>query len=441
MRRAVRRGGGAGAGNPTGTGWGPIDDDLVGTASARLLVSGVARRDRLEALSLLGLLVDHADADGRLRLPFETLAGEFGVAPARGRELLAALMAVEVVDSIGEMVVVASTSPAHVGGFRLTGFLANVATVLDDRSSERRTSPRGGGRTVLPDPGPAQRRRGRGESNRSRVLQRVLAGAGAAFVVMWATASPSGEPSSVRTVAGAPSSTGRAPWATTPSTVATDHALALVEDGPTPSPTGPAAPSVLPRSTQGGDATAGAGAEGAPDRSSDNAPPTSPGPDALASEVLSDPPLARPSPRPGPRLGPDPSSAPGPGSVSAGEDGQGGCPAGAPEAIVVDSRLVPAASRSLLDVMAEASVEVRGTVTNPSEADLVVRDLDVSAGEDDAGVTIADVATPLAVPSGGVAEWRVVLPPGAELPVPSVVEAHVLDWSWSDPVLESRCPS
>ncbi len=113
---------------------------------------------------------------------------------------------------------------------------------------------------------------------------------------------------------------------------------------------------------------------------------------------------------------------------------------------MVDTRLLPATTRGLLQVVAEPGIEVRGTLRNPSAADIVVRDFEVRSGEGDAALTIAGTPTPMAVPAGGVAGWRVILPPGAELPVlslvdPSPVKVEVLNWSWSDPVLSSRCPS
>jgi len=51
--------------------------DPVGAASARLLAAGVPRPDRLFALRVLGLLLDHADRNGVVRLHPGMLAGEF----------------------------------------------------------------------------------------------------------------------------------------------------------------------------------------------------------------------------------------------------------------------------------------------------------------------------------------------------------------------------
>lgn len=51
--------------------------DPVGAASARLLGAGIPRPERRMALRVLGLLLDHADCDGVVRLHPAVLAGEF----------------------------------------------------------------------------------------------------------------------------------------------------------------------------------------------------------------------------------------------------------------------------------------------------------------------------------------------------------------------------
>ena len=53
--------------------------DPVGAASARLLGAGVERHDRLYALRVLGLLLDHADGRGVVRVHPATLAAEFAL--------------------------------------------------------------------------------------------------------------------------------------------------------------------------------------------------------------------------------------------------------------------------------------------------------------------------------------------------------------------------
>lgn len=59
------------------------EHDPIGAASARLLGAGVPRSDRLFALRVLGLLLDHADRDGVVRVLPATLAGEFDLDRAK----------------------------------------------------------------------------------------------------------------------------------------------------------------------------------------------------------------------------------------------------------------------------------------------------------------------------------------------------------------------
>lgn len=420
------------------TAWGPIDDDLVGTASARLLASGRARRDRLEALNLLGLLIDHADADDVVRLPLSVLAGEFGVAGDRGKELLEALVAVEVVHDLGEGIVVGCSSPANMSGFRLSRYLTNVATVLDNHGDARAESAK-----ILPSPVPLAplTRRGRRRDLGRAVLPRVLAGAAAAFVVMWSSAAPSGESTPVRTVAGASSSTGRAPWATTPPPpVATSLSAPAADRTATPGAP-PSAPALPPAPVQG--VEPGPSSTPFDERASGQDRPFSPpdGDSEDPDQPLPAPDLASPrprSPRPG-RSAPlqgDPSGPPVPSRAGTPGGSGSSCPAGRPEAMVVEHRLLPGVARGLLDVVAEPGTEVRGTMDNPTGEDLVVGTFEIVVG---AG--IAGSPSPLAVPAGTVVAWRVELPSGMALPATSVVEVRILDWSWSDPVVEALCPS
>lgn len=419
------------AGGGDATGWGPIDDDLVGTASARLLASGTARGDRLAALNLLGLLVDHADADDIVRLPLRMLAGEFGVPLERGNALLQLLVAVEVVHDAGDGVMVGCSSPPNAGGLRLSRYLTNVATVLDVNAQ--------GDDLSLPRAPRRAGRRGQRQRIDRKALPRVLAGAAAAVVVMWASAASSGVPTSVHTLAGEASPTGRAPWATTPTPSTAPGPGSSPADAPDPFPGGTPSPPG-PESVELPDASSPPvvdPAKPAPGRSSDprvsddngsRRPSLTPGPSSPG------PARSRSGSAPLPRRH-EPSVSP-PVTVNAPGDGGSSCPSGAPAASVVESRLLPGVARGLFEVVGEPDAEVHGTMTNPTEADLVVRAFEIGV---DAGIPGAPA--PLVVRAGEVVRWRVELPSGTALPVPSTVEVQILDWSWSDPVLDALCPS
>ncbi len=405
----------------------------MGEASARLLVAGAARPDRLDALNLLGLLIDHADPEGLVRLPFETLSGEFGVEAGRGRELLEALMAVGVVRAVGDGVAVGGTPPVHAGAFRLSGYLANVATVLDPPAGSGPPAP--AEPAVGAPPIPVLRgRRGASHPLAARVLPRALVGVAAALAVVWSTASPSGEPTAVRTGDGSSVPTGRAPWAVTPTTVTAGQAMAPVGDDPSPPPASPVAPVTPAVPTREGNRTDAGRPEPAPGapESPDEASSTSPPP---GRPLTPGTPPARPAPRT-----PAPPRAPGP-VVPPPEEPGSRCPVGTPGAEVLDVRLLPAVGPGLLTVLAEPGVEVRGTLGNPTDADLVVRSFEVRVGEVESAPRVAGSPAPLPVPAGGSAEWRVVLPPEVGFPHLGLVEVRILDWSWTDPVLNAICLS
>jgi hypothetical protein len=108
---------------------------------------------------------------------------------------------------------------------------------------------------------------------------------------------------------------------------------------------------------------------------------------------------------------------------------------------VIEVRLLPAVASSLLDDLSEPGVEVRGTLRNPADADLVVRSFEIRVGGPDPRPSVPGSPAPLPVPAGGVAEWRVVLPLGFGFPSLGLVEVDILDWSWTDPVLNAICLS
>lgn len=110
----------------------PVAEDLVGTASVRLLRAGIPRPQRLDALRLLGLLGDHADGSGRVRLRLEVLAGEFAIPEAVAARSLRHLVSIDVVRLLGGELIVAGVEPPIQGGLRLADFLDQVAASFAD---------------------------------------------------------------------------------------------------------------------------------------------------------------------------------------------------------------------------------------------------------------------------------------------------------------------
>lgn len=110
----------------------PVAEDVVGTASVRLLRAGIPRQERLDALRLLGLLGDHADRSGRVRLRLEVLAGEFAIPEAVAARSLRHLVTIDVVRLLGGELIVAGVEPPVHGGLRLAEFLDQVAASFAD---------------------------------------------------------------------------------------------------------------------------------------------------------------------------------------------------------------------------------------------------------------------------------------------------------------------
>ncbi|MGH9183591.1 MAG: hypothetical protein ACRDZ9_07265 [Acidimicrobiales bacterium] len=174
--------------------WGEIGDDLVGTASARLLALGVERRTRLDALRLLGLLADHADADRRVRYPLGALASEFHLSLVDVDRSLAALLAAEVVCRDGPDLIVAAREP-RTDGLRLAGFLDNVAVVLGDKPVDVRPA-----RAPLPTPG-AQPGGRQPAWSRARAAAVVAPALAAVVAVLAFVLAPGPRPTEVSTAA------------------------------------------------------------------------------------------------------------------------------------------------------------------------------------------------------------------------------------------------
>jgi len=210
-------------------GWDVIDgDDVVGIASARLLSTCADRAERLAALSLLGLLLDHADEAGRIRLPLDALARELDVEHDRAVRLLQHLVVVEAVHAEGDAVVVVGN---HSGGSALapSRFLANLMTVL-----EREPAGSAPGHT-----GPVRKATGAWTQPEPRSRRRFLVALGVGVAAMALATAPSGDPvTSLRSVSAPEAPTGRAPWATavpapTPTTLVTGEGpVANAELGP-----------------------------------------------------------------------------------------------------------------------------------------------------------------------------------------------------------------
>lgn len=396
-------------------------DDLVGTASARLLAVGATRRDRLRALALLGVLCDHSDAQGRVRLPLDLLAGEFTVPVDRANKLLQLLLAIEVVAVGEDGIVVAGQEPAATGGLRLAGFLANVAAVTDDRDDDVRTG-------VLDVPTPAGTTTA---PNRRREV--VLSLVAAAVLVMLPLLAPSYDRAAeFRTVdaspparigeagAGSEEAAGPALQGPDPAEVAGSIPASGTDQAPSPRT------ERLPGDSDGGGAfgDVGRAAEQTAARSrsgfgsrptpapvtQDGASPSATVPRAPSSTV----PQVR-EPPPAPLV----------------------CPAGQP----VSSVGTVTGGSTLLGGLPEPQpVEVSGTLTNPTDAAVLVESVDVTIGDPVVAVVPA-LAAPVALGPGETRTWTVAAPVVGLAPEQLTAGAHILRWSWLDAALAAGCAS
>ncbi len=439
--------------------WELIDDDLVGTTSARLLAAGVSRRDRLDALSLLGLLGDHADHEGLVRVPLSTLAGEFSMPSERAHRLLGTLVDVGAVATTDRGLVVAAWQPSAAGGLRLAGFLAHVATVLDEAGSsgdEGATATTAGQARRVPrgDIG------GRGRPAREPLVAALITIA----AVLLATVAPSsGSLTALRTVTSSPDVP-----------VLTDRGVGPGRVAPTPVDAAPA-PALPPASLdEGGDAALGDRAggatplEGSPAVAPTDAvlPPTpaagSPGASAPElpstgdgrgqAPVASEPPLSRfpsnvaPAPAPGTarRGGPLPASPsedavraePGPVPVV--------CPVTRAPYPVVQSTTVRSAPLDVVTASGRPTViEVVGMLVNPSDAAVVVGLLEIELDLGQGRIAVAASPTPRPVGARGTEGWRVSVtaPSGAAEGEHQVAGARVARWSWLEDEVARACPS
>lgn len=437
--------GGTGNRDMAGTSWELIDEsDVIGIASARLLSTCADRNQRLAALSLLGLLLDHADEAGSVRLPLDALARELDVESDRAVHLLHHLVAAEAVYAHGDAVVVAGT---HAGEATLapSRFLANLRTVLEREptgSVPSRSVANGRLRGALAQPG-------------FRSKRRVFVALGVAVAAMALATTPSGDPGSSLRAVGPAAPTGRAPWATVPVREPPPSVFAA-EDGPTktddsgstkndesdsPTDDGPGSPGddVPARSTnpQPPDGTS----EVVEQPSNTVEAPSAPSSGPRRSEPSpSEPPpsVGRPADEPLP-AGPPPAPSP-PDSPTTLPEG-GACPLGVPEAAVSATELLGAGPSNVLDVVGERLLLVTGTVVNASGAAVTVSTVEVGVGEGTDRTVVSVRPVPVAIPPGGTANWETTLMAGPTAQSQALVDATVSDWSWSDPDLAVACPS
>lgn len=416
-------------------GWEVIDDeDVIGTASARLLSTCPDRGDRLAALSLLGLLLDHADEVGRIRLPLDTLARELDVEPERVVRLLQRLLAVEAVRTEGDAVVVVGSHPSDAPLLRPSRFLANLAAVLEREPSPASSGPAG----EFPRTTGAIALR-----TRTAPRRRVLVGLGVGLAAMVLTTTPSGDPrTELRSVTAPADSPGRAPWATRPAppNTAASTPAATVSDRPQFED---------PRPSPGEEAQPASGAGDRGGVGSGQAQPQRSGGDGLVRRPAIPRPPAMPSPRPprgvaepvperprpvspAPTIRPDPPAAiPDSGST---------CPSGFPEAVVSASEMLVDWPGSVFEPVGEQVLLVTGTVSNTTEAAVTIESIEVGTGDGPDRVVGPAGPVPLTIGPGGVAEWEARLFLGL-LPVADpLTDVRVVEWSWTGPDLVG-CPS
>jgi hypothetical protein len=413
----------------------------VGEVSARLLAAGIPREERLEALSLLGLLLDHAGAGGRVRIPLEQMVGEFDVPVARAESALAALVRVGAVRRSDEGIVLVGRQPPPTGGLRLSAFLANVAAVLGEDEPEPRPASPARPTVLLTDSAPGSDGPTGSGRRRSRPRQPALAALALTAVVLLATLGPAGEgPTRVRTVGDLPATT---------AVPATARPRPSLPPNPWVSWPGPAT-----RAEPGGERVAGEGAAAPPPGRPDT---TVAGEDAGAGGRSGEG-----DPAAGVATAPDPAERRG--AASGGQGAQGRsparpsdpvpaspaspapvvrCPAGAPT-ITVDSAEVRPAGLDVvpaLGVPTTSVTEVRGRLRNATTATAVVRSFEVILGSGSSAVPVPGPPGPVTLAPGEQREWTVRTPATAEPEtVPTVEGARIVDWGWQEPELARSCP-
>lgn len=421
---------------PVSAGWEVIDDeDVIGTASARLLSTCPDRGDRLAALSLLGLLLDHADDAGRIRLPLDTLASELDVEPERVVRLLQRLLAVEAVRTEGDAVVVVGSHPSDAPLLRPSRFLANLAAVLEREPSLAPSGVAG----EFPRTAGAMARRTRPASSR-----RVLVALGVGLAAMVLTTTPSGDPrTDLRSLPAPADSPGRASWATRPvprNTAASAPAVAGAGQ-PATEESRLAPEDEAPPASDAGDRASGGSGQAQPQRGSGGdgpvARPVNPRLPAMPTRRTPGVDVGAPGPdrsrpvSPTPTTRPDPPTPPDAGLT---------CPSGFPEAVVSASEVLVDWPGSVLDPVGDRILLVTGTVGNPTEAAVTIETIEVGTGDGPDRVVGLAGPVPLTIAPEGIADWEARLVLGLVPVTDPVADVRVVHWSWSDPGLVG-CPS
>lgn len=411
---------------PEGAGWEVIDDeDVIGTASARLLSTRADRGDRLAALSLLGLLLDHSDHDGRVRLPLDTLARELGVEPQRVVQLLQRLLTVEAVRAEGDAVVVVGRHRA--GSLPASRFLANLVTVLERQPS----LPASGAGGSPPSTAPAFAR------SPAVFGHRLVAAVGVALVAMALATAPSGDPrTALRSMAPPTASSATPSSASLPS-----GAASPAPPGDERSPVAPEEPTAAPEGSP-----SDAGDVNEPVDGTERAvPPGGPGDASIAGPRSRPPeegpalPVAPSVVESGPSRPPEVAARPTTGVVAPRDEGRV-CPSGAPEAAVSTSEQLDVWPGSVLDLVEERAVQVRGTVTNNSEEAITIEAVEVGIGQGIRRVVASAGPMPLTVAPGDTATWEATLLVSPALLLDMIADVRVMSWSWAEPDLVD-CPT
>lgn len=153
-------------------------NDPVGVASARMYARGIAGADRLEALKLLGVLIDHADHAGRVSFDADVLAAELAAGINQAHRYYRWLESTGVIQREGDgWQIVGYTPPT--GAMSTADAMDVVARVMarDDRSPTAATPAAAGTAPVVPITAASRRR-----------AVPALAGVGAAAVIAWVVA-------------------------------------------------------------------------------------------------------------------------------------------------------------------------------------------------------------------------------------------------------------
>lgn len=382
--------------------------DPVGDASARLLAAGVERRERLATLEFFGLLLDHATADGRVRLDPAMLAGEFDVDPGAATSHMARLASVGSIRRDGAGWVIPSYRDYRPSGLRAADAMALIAEAL--------------GRPPADAPVAA------GELARRRSVEEHPAGKGPAeHPLVEEPATMVLEPTPGRAADRAERRWGRAPAvaAALAAAAAVFAAVVLVPLRDDTRLAQTAAGTATQPGTDGADVVSGSDPA--------QSPSGAPGGDGVAR---TEPGASQPS---------TPTSADGGATVtgSAGAAPPVTCP-GRPAVTVVDTDVVPLAEAVTGQTLSQPalprwSVVVDGNVVNDAEIAGTVTSILVRAEVDGEVMEAEAVQDPITLEGDGEAFWRVSFRAGTTPPQVGEVTATLAGWSWSDEAVAGAC--